>query len=234
MKTVIFCGGRGTRLNEETEKLPKPLIYLADGRPIIWHIMSIYSYYGFNKFVLCLGYKGHIFKEILEKYSNFEIEYVDTGQESGTAERLRRIEKYVGDRFFLTYGDGLADINIKSLLKFHNSGKKIGTVSAVRPLVRFGMLETDGQDVKSFRKYEAPTQGWIDGGFFVFENRIFEYLKSVKEKDMFEGEPLENLSSDGELRAYKHEEYWQCIDTYRDLLSVNKAISFGNDKWKVW
>lgn len=231
MKVVIFCGGRGTRLNEETENTPKPLINLADKKPIIWHIMSGYLERGFNDFILCLGYKGELFPQLLSKYEQFNIKYLETGIKSGTAERLRCVKDFVGDNFFVTYGDGISNIDIKSSYNYHISHGKIGTVSAVRPLIRFGKLEINGNSVKSFRKYESPKEGWIDGGFFVFTKDIFNYLEDIDKTSMFEGSPLEHLSSDGELNAYKHEGYWQCIDTYRDLVKVNKDLKIKEKLW---
>lgn len=257
IKTVILCGGMGTRLKEETEYRPKPMVEIG-GRPILWHIMKIYSHYSFNDFILCLGYKGEIIKNYFLNYkfvrndftihlendvpptihSNllepWNITLTDTGSKTGTAGRIKKISKYVGDIFFVTYGDGVANINIKKLLEFHKSHGKIATVTAVHPLTRFGMLDVKEIKVNSFKKHASATQGWIDGGFFVFNNNIFEYLKDVEDEEMLEGRPLEQLAEDGELMAYKHEGYWKCVDTYRDMEELNNEISRGKAGWMVW
>lgn len=257
MKTVILCGGMGTRLREETEKMPKPLIPI-DEKPILWHIIKIYSHYGFNNFVLCLGYKGNKIKDYFVNYDlfesditvtmgdqsspvfhnrvaeNWEITMAETGLQTGTAGRVKKIKEYVGDQFFMTYGDGVADVNIKQLLEFHNSHGKIATVTAVRPLARFGMLNLDKERVTQFKKFASPKRGWIDGGFFVFNRDIFDYLADVGDEEMLEGRTLENLAKDNELMAYKHGGYWRCIDTFRDVLQTQKDIQNGEDRWRVW
>ena len=232
-KVVILCGGRGTRLNEETHLIPKPLIKVDD-KPILWHIMNIYSYYGFNDFVLCLGYKGQLIKEYFSAYSQWNIEFVETGLETGTAGRVKKIKEYVGERFFLTYGDGLSDVNILKLEEFHNSHGGISTVTAVRPLARFGMLNLKNDKVVNFKKYSQASQGWIDGGFFVFDEDIFNYIGNCDDKEMLEGRILEDLARTDKFCAFKHEGYWKCIDTYRDLLDVRKDIETSNDKWNTW
>ena len=233
IKAVILCGGRGTRLGEITDKIPKPLVKI-DGKPILWHIMRIYSHYNINNFVLCLGYKGQMIKDYFSSMDDWNITFAETGLNTGTAARVLKIKEHIDDQFFLTYGDGIADVDISKLLHFHDSHGKIGTVTAVRPLVRFGMLDLDGSRVSSFSKYSIPSQGWIDGGFFVFNRNIFNYLRSIDKNEMLEGKTLENLSHDEELMAFRHEGYWKCIDTNRDLLSVTKDIETGNDKWRVW
>lgn len=257
MKTVILCGGMGTRLREETEKIPKPLIPVDD-KPILWHIIKIYSHYDFNEFVLCLGYKGNKIKEYFVNYDmfesditvkmgnqgspvyhnrvteNWEITMAETGLNTGTAGRIKRVEDYVGESFFMTYGDGVADVNINELFEFHKAHGKIATVTAVRPLARFGMLDLDGDCVTQFKKFASPKRGWIDGGFFVFNRQIFDYLADVKDEEMLEGRTLENLAKDNELMAFKHGGYWRCIDTFRDVLQINKDIERGEDLWRVW
>lgn len=234
MKVVIFCGGRGTRLSEKTDLIPKPLIKLRDGNPILWHIMKIYSYYGFNDFVLCLGYKGSLIQDYFSDSNKFNIEFVDTGLETGTAGRLKLVENFLDDEFFLTYGDGLSDVNISNLLDHHRDNGKIATVTAVRPLVRFGMLEIEGNFVRTFTKRTEFMQNWIDGGFFVLNKRIFEYLENIDLDEMLEGKIIDNLARVNELVAFKHTKYWKCIDTYRDLSQVNEDISNGSDNWRVW
>ena len=257
IKTVILCGGMGTRLKKETEVRPKPMLEIGN-RPILWHIMKIYSYYSFNDFVLCLGYKGHIIKSYFLNYEflqndftihlnssekpqihshsqeQWRITLAETGLKTGTAGRIKKIKKYVEDTFFVTYGDGVADVNIKDLLEFHKSHGKIATVTAVHPPSRFGLLEIDGGKVKRFKKHLATKEGWIDGGFFVFNKDLFKYLEDIEDGDMLEGKPLEWLAQDEELMAYKHEGYWKCMDTYRDMKELNEDISRGNAKWMVW
>ena len=247
----------GTRLKEETEYMPKPMVKIGS-RPILWHIMKIYSHHSFNDFVLCLGYKGEIIKNYFLNYKfarndftvhlgdevpptinsktlePWNITLADTGLKTGTAGRLKKINKYVGDTFFVTYGDGVADVNIKELLKFHKSHGKIATVTAVHPPSRFGLLYVKGNDVRRFKKHVSTQQGWIDGGFFVFESALFEYLKDVKNEEMLEGRPLEKLAEDGELMAYKHEGYWKCLDTYRDMKELNNEIMMRKAKWMIW
>ncbi len=271
MKVVILCGGRGTRFREKTEYKPKPMIEIG-GRPILWHIMKIYAYYGFRDFVLCLGYKGRDVKEYFLRYelinSDFCIELgsknitpyistqeqgwlitlVDTGEDAMTGARLKRVEKYIDtDLFMLTYGDGLAHINISELVEFHKSHGKIGTVTGVHPSSRFGELVVDGNHVLEFGEKPRIRDSYINGGFFVFNNKIFSYVED-KDDCIFERKPLENLASDGELMIYKHEGFWQCMDTYRDLQlldnlwkgqEIEKELYFESIKgkkppWKVW
>jgi len=234
MKTVIFCGGRGTRMNEETDKIPKPLIKLSDSNPILWHLMNIYKSNGFNDFILCLGYKGDKIREYFSNSSEFNIKFVDTGIDTGTAGRLLKVQDLVSSNFFVTYGDGLSNINIKNLLKFHLNHGKMVTVSAVRPLVRFGLLDVKNNKVLGFKKRSLALGGWIDGGFFVMEKDIFKYLNKIDEAEMLEGKILNRVAHDDKFMAYKHEDYWKCIDTYRDLLSINKDLVEGNADWMVW
>tara|TARA_Y100001980_G_C14517226_1_gene292529 strand:+ start:667 stop:1386 length:720 start_codon:yes stop_codon:yes gene_type:complete len=232
-KLVILAGGRGTRLNEKTRDIPKPLLSLGDSKPIIWHIMNWYSKHGFKDFVVCLGYKGHLISDYfnVNPQDGWNIDFVDTGLEDGTASRVYQIKKYVGETFFLTYGDGLSNVNISSLLNFHLENKKLATVTAVRPLVRFGLLKLDNNQVKSFNKYSKPPDGWIDGGFFVFQKEIFDMISIVDKSEMLEGAVLENLARLDEFCAYRHEDYWRCIDTYRDLQMVNEDIKEKKGLW---
>jgi len=232
---VILCGGKGTRLGDKTEKIPKPLLPIGS-KPILWHIMKIYSFFGFSNFILCVGYKGDSIKSYFEDTHNEEwnVNCVDTGIDTGTAGRIKKIEHLVSEDFFVTYGDGLSDLSIDKLLDFHKNHGKKSTVTAVRPLIRFGMLDIVGEKVISFDKYSAPQQGWIDGGFFVFKKSIFDYFGSVKDSDMLEGPILEKLARDGQLMANKYEGYWRCIDTSRDLASAEKDFFDSKNNWVLW
>ncbi len=254
-KVVILCGGRGTRINEETSFRPKPLIPIGEV-PILWHIMKIYSHYGYKDFVLCLGYKGELIKEFfinLEwkindiklnsrkgrafnvhknlEHDDWNITFVDTGLESLTGLRLKKIENHIDtDNFFVTYGDGLADINIKELLNFHINKQKIATLTAINPPSRFGILEIDHQtDVVSSFREKIATSDWVNGGFFVFKKNIFDYLEG---DTMFEMTTLPKLSNQNQLAAYKHKTFWQCMDTYRDYKYLNEIWNSGKVPWK--
>ena len=257
MKVVILCGGQGTRLREETEYKPKPMVEIG-GHPILWHIMKSYSFFGFNEFVLCLGYKGEIIRDYFYHYktrsNDFTIELkngkidihdskddndwvvtlADTGTAAMTGARVKRIEKYVAeDTFMLTYGDGVGDINIKELLKFHRAHGKIGTLTGVSPPSRFGELSVSGTKVTSFREKPKDLDGTINGGYFVFNKEFFDYL-SEDDGCYLEREPLANLADDNELNVYRHAGFWQCMDTYRDLQHLNEYWNAGNAPWKVW
>jgi glucose-1-phosphate cytidylyltransferase len=257
MKTVILCGGQGTRLREETEYRPKPMVEIG-GRPILWHIMKIYGYHGFTEFVLCLGYRGNTIREYFLNYQSmvtdfsielgseggriryhndhderdFSVTLADTGPDTMTGGRLKRVERYIDeDCFMLTYGDGLADIDLRSLLAFHNSHGRIATVTAIRPFSRFGGLEiTPNGTVAQFRE-KPRTEEWISGGFFVFRREVFEYLD---ENCILEQEPLSNLARDRELMAYRHDGFWYAMDTYRDFLYLNDLWGRGNAPWQIW
>lgn len=257
MNVVILCGGLGTRLREETEYKPKPMVEIGS-RPIIWHIMKIYSHYGFSDFVLCLGYKGEMIKEYFYHYkmrnSDFTVELksgnieihdlkekndwkvtlVDTGKNTMTGARVKKIEKYIKDNMFLlTYGDGLADVNIKDTVKFHKKNGKIGTVTGVYPPSRYGELKTAGKKVISFAEKPLSYTRAVNGGFFVFNREIFDYL-SEKEDCVLEREPLEKLAKDGELDFFEHRGFWQCMDTYRDYQYLNELWEKRKAPWKVW
>lgn len=256
-KVVILCGGRGTRMEEETEVRPKPMVEIG-GKPILWHIMKIYSNYGYNDFILCLGYKGKIIKEYFLNYQvmnsdftlklgtnelifynktgekDWQITFVDTGENAQTGARVKRIEKYIdGDLFMLTYGDGVANININNLLKFHKRHGKIGTVTGVHPSSRFGELVIKEDQVIEFGEKPQIKGGFINGGFFVFRREFFRYLKD-DDNCFMEKEPLEDLSRDGQLKVFLHEEFWQCMDTRRELDLLNKLWISGRPPWKVW
>ena len=253
MKTVILCGGLGTRLREETEFRPKPMIMIGD-RPILWHIMRLYSEYGFKDFILCLGYKGEVIKNYFLEYdlvnsdftialgtkgitrhsvfhneSDWQVTLTDTGNRTMTGGRIKRIEKYIdGDTFITTYGDGLANINLGELLRFHRDKGKIATVTGVRPVARFGELSVDGDLVRDFSEKPQIEQGWINGGFFVFQRKVFDYLD---EGCVLEKEPLERLAQDNQLAVYKHAGYWRCMDTYRDFEALNQEWVSGRPGW---
>lgn len=232
MKTVILCGGRGTRLGEHGKSVPKALIQIG-GRPILWHLLSIYSHYGVNDFVLCLGFLGNEIRDYFSQNSNgWNINFVDTGQDTNTGGRLKQVESHLvaEDIFCVTYGDGLADIDIAELVKFHRSHGKIATVSAVHPYSNFGLMDLgDDGAVERFRE-KPKLKEWINGGFFVFDRRIFDYLD---DDCTLEREPFEQLSRLGEMMAYRHEGFWKCMDTFKDSLEFEQLWRDGAT-WKVW
>lgn len=256
MKVVILAGGRGTRLSEETTNIPKPMVEIG-GKPIIWHIMKIYSHYGFNDFIICLGYKGYMIKEYFLHYfmhmsdvtidlkknsvkvhstasEPWKITLLDTGLETMTGGRLKRIQKYVGNETFLmTYGDGVGDINIKEVAKFHRHAKKLATVTAVQLAGRFGALDI-GKDgsVSSFLEKPTGDGAWINGGFFVLEPGIINYIPS--DATIWEYESLKKIAKDNQLAAYKHHGFWRCMDNLRDKVELEGFWSSGNPAWKIW
>ena len=231
MKTIILAGGYGTRLDEMTDTIPKPMVEIG-GLPIIVHIMKLYAYYGHNDFYIALGYKADVIKKYFSTFkSDWNINLVDTGLDTMTGGRCKIISKIIGkERCFLTYGDGLSDVNINKLKDFHIcNGNKV-TVSAVHPSARFGELDLDGDRVLSFKEKPQLQKGWINGGFFVCEPEFFEY---IDEDTMLEREPLEKATQDQELYAYKHEGFWQCMDTRRDYKLLEKLWSENQAPWKV-
>ncbi len=259
IKVVILCGGLGTRLREETEFLPKPMVKIGD-KPILWHIMKIYAQYGLKDFVLCLGYKGEMIKDYFLNYEalnndftvelgkNREIEIYSTHEENGwrvtladtgdktlKGARLKKVEKYINDSdtFMLTYGDGLAKIDLNTLLVYHQSHGKMVTVTGVSPASRFGELKVSDNQVESF--IEKPAQGseLINGGFLVVNKGIFDYLSLDENCDLEYG-ALEEIAKKGQLMVYKHKDFWACMDTYRDLECLNKKWNENNAEWKVW
>ncbi len=258
MKVVILCGGLGTRLREETEFRPKPMIEIG-GKPILWHIMRIYSHFGFKEFILCLGYKGEMIKEYFYNYeilsNDFTIElgkresiemhaasrevgwkitFADTGDAALKGARLKRIEKYItGDTFMVTYGDGLADVDIPGLLKFHKRHKKIATVTGVNAAARFGELKIQNGRVAKFFEKRTAHKEFINGGFFVFDKRIFRYLEDKDSCDLEYG-ILEQLAARQELVAYLHRGFWACMDTLRDVEYLNQLWHKNRADWKVW
>jgi glucose-1-phosphate cytidylyltransferase len=255
VKTVILAGGMGTRLSEETGARPKPMVEIG-GMPILWHIMKIYSAYGLNDFVICLGYRGYMIKEYFANYylhtcdvtfdvargamevhqssaEPWRVTLVDTGTDTQTGGRLKRVLSYVGDEdFCLTYGDGLADVDIPRLLEFHRAEGTLGTVTAVQPGGRFGALDVDGKRVAGFREKPEGDDSWINGGFFVFSPRIGDYIDG--DATVFEQEPLRRLSAEGQLSAYEHDGFWQPMDTIREKNRLEELWQTGNAPWKVW
>jgi len=256
MKVVILAGGFGTRLAEETEVRPKPMIEIG-GRPILWHIMKIYAAQGFNDFFIALGYKGEIIKRyFLDYYSlcgnmiinladgkaviseneqleDWTVNLIDTGQQSMTGGRIRRLQPFLKDEtFMVTYGDGVADVDLKKLIEFHRSHGKTATVTAVRPPARFGELLFNEDSTVDFSEKPQTHAGWINGGFLVFEPRIFDYLSG--DDSVLEIEVLERLASEKQLVAYRHQGFWQCMDTLRDKRQLEAAWESGDSPWKVW
>ncbi len=256
MKAVILAGGLGTRLSEETHLKPKPMVEIG-GKPIIWHILNIYSNYGINEFIICCGYKGYIIKEYFKNYflhvndvfidlkknkldiiekinESWKITLVDTGENTMTGGRLKRIEKYINNEtFFCTYGDGLADVNIDLLLEHHRKSGKIATLSAVKPPGRYGALEIEnGFEVTKFQEKPKGDGNWVNGGFFVLEPKVMDFIDG--DSTVFEEEPLKNLAKDGQLTAFKHYGFWQPMDTLRDKNLLEELWIKGNAPWKIW
>jgi glucose-1-phosphate cytidylyltransferase len=258
MKVVILAGGLGTRLSEETDVRPKPMVEIG-GKPIIWHIMKTYSHYGFNEFVICCGYKGYVIKEYFANYflhqtdvtfdlsnnsmkvhnsgsENWKVTLVDTGITTNTAGRIKRIKNYVGNEaFMLTYGDGVADIDINELLAFHKKAGKIATLTSIQLPGRFGNVETDENGtVKTFQEKPLGDGVWINGGFFVLEPGIFKYLEGDMDQVQWEKKPLIEIANDGQLAAYKHSGFWKCMDAIRDKIELEDLWQGNNADWKIW
>ena len=230
---VILCGGRGTRLREKTESIPKPLVEIG-GRPIVWHVISIYAARGFGRFLLCTGYKGEQMAEwaaATDWPDGLEVRCIDTGLETPTGGRLKLIEDEVESEFCATYADGVADIDLVRLVEVHRERGQIGTVTVVQPELQFGVAELDESDaVRGF--VEKPSlDNWINGGFFCFQRGFFDYLK---EDSVLEREPLARLATDGQLNAYRHEGFWDCMDTYKDSVMLNDLWAAGDPPWRVW
>ena len=229
MKTIILCGGYGTRLSEETVIKPKPMVKIGN-KPILEHIMNIYKYYGYNKFVLALGYKSEYIKKFYKNKKNIELVY--TGKDTKTGGRLLRLKNYLKNEktFMLTYGDGVSNINIKKAVRFHKKHGKIATITAVRPPLRFGELKISRNKVRSFKEKPQVGQGWVNGGFFIFNNEVLNFIKD--DQTMLEREPLEKLTKAGQLMAFEHKGFWKCMDTMRDKILLNKLWKEGNALWK--
>jgi len=233
MKAVILAGGRGTRLSEETQMRPKPMLKIGE-KPALWHIMKIFSHYNINDFVICCGYKGEIIKEYFENISEkWNIDLVDTGLDTMTGGRIKRIQKYIDNkRFFLLYGDDLKSVNIPELLNFHIKNKKLVTVTAAQPPGRFGILKLDEDNVIEMREKPPGDESWINGGYYVLEPEIFNYLS--KDSDVWEGEPLHKLIKEKQVSAFKYNGIYQPLDTLRDKINLEKMWDDGNPYWKVW
>lgn len=251
MKIVILAGGKGTRISEYTNVIPKPMVPIGD-KPIIWHIMKIYAHYGFNDFVVALGYKSDVIKDYFIKFNSLNSDFtvdlsngnveihqnrpldwkvtlVETGEETMTGGRLKRLKKYLNEEtFMLTYGDGLANINIKKLLDFHYRNKKLVTMTAVRPTARFGELELESNLVTSFKEKPQLKDGWVNGGFFVMDKKFIDFIQD--DSEMLERKPLENVANNNNLIAYKHDGFWQCMDNIRDLEKL-KQLWKSNPPW---
>lgn len=253
MKCVLLAGGFGTRLSEYTDNIPKPMVEIG-GTPMLVHIMRLYSKYNINDFIVSCGYKADYIKEYFSNYvtknsdftinlgdnsvefhtaplDNFKITFVDTGLDTMTGGRIKGVAKYLrGERFCATYGDGIADLKIDDLLKFHENHGKLASVTAVRPRARFGELNLENDYVRSFKEKPQLEQGWINGGFFVFENRVLEFISD--HTTVLEASPLENLAESGELKAFRHEGFWQCMDTKRDRDFLDVLYTSGSAPWK--
>jgi glucose-1-phosphate cytidylyltransferase len=233
MDVVILCGGRGTRLQERTQEIPKPLVEIG-GQPILWHIARLYAEQGLRRFVLCTGYKGELIEAFVRAQAwpeGVEVTCVDTGLDTPTGGRIHRIADRVGERFCATYGDGLADIDLRAELAFHRRHGATATMTVVRPELQFGIADIDDDDrVTGF--HEKPRgEHWVNGGFFVFERDVFDVLT---EESVLERGPLERLAADGQLRAYRHTGFWECMDTYKDAVALNDLWAAGRAPWKVW
>ena len=256
MKAVILAGGLGTRLSEETSVKPKPMVEIG-GKPILWHIMKIYSYYGINDFIICCGYKGYMIKEYFANYflhqsditfdmsknkikihqkraEPWKVTLIDTGEKTMTGGRIKRIKGYIdeGEDFCLTYGDGLANINIAELIKFHKGHRKLATLSSVLPPGRFGALEIKDSQITSFFEKPSGDGAFINGGFFVLNSKAIDYIKG--DTTVWEQEPLNNLANSGELMSFKHEDFWQPMDTLRDKYYLEELWESNKAPWKLW
>lgn len=254
MKVVILAGGYGTRLSEETAVIPKPMIEIG-GRPLLWHLMKSFSEQGFNEFVVALGYKGEVIKRYFMHYAdtasdlkidlesgkterrgtigeNWKIELVDTGLDTMTGGRLRKLRDCIDDTFFFTYGDGLSTVDANKLLEFHRAHKKRATVTAVSTPSKFGVLQLDGSTVRKFSEKPEQATTYINGGFFVLEPEVIDYIDG--DSTPWESEPCEKLASEGQLQAYKHDGYWQCVDTLHELRLLRNAWDNGEAPWKTW
>jgi len=255
MKVGILAGGVGSRLAEETQIKPKPMVEIG-GKPILWHIMMYYSYYGFKEFVIALGYKGEVIKKYMVDYCSINsdlrvnlnngeveirdgdkcdwlVELIDTGLPTLTGGRIKRLAPYLGNQtFMLTWGDGVSDVDLHDLLRFHRSHGKLATLTAVRPSARFGHLKLNGEKILEFSEKPQTAEGWINGAFFVLEPGVFDYIDG--DDTQWEKEPLERLAIDGQLMAYKHTSFWQCMDTLRDKVLLEKLWEQGNSPWRIW
>jgi glucose-1-phosphate cytidylyltransferase len=256
MKAVILAGGLGTRISEESHLRPKPMIEIG-GQPILWHIMKMYSHHGINDFIICAGYKQHKIKEYFSDYflhcsdvtfdfskggrmeihnnasESWKVTVIDTGLKTMTGGRIKRIKDFVDNKtFMLTYGDGVSDVNIKELLKYHKGHKKAATITAVQPDGRFGTLDIADGSVNAFREKRIEDTGWVNGGFMVLEPRVFDYI--ADDETVFEQGPMDALSREGQLMAFKHSGFWQCMDTLRDKEKLDSLWNSNEAPWKLW
>jgi len=255
MKTAILAGGMGSRLAEETDIKPKPMVEVG-GRPLLWHIMQHYAHFGFTDFVIALGYKGEYIKRYMLDYGlgeddltvsvgsgdvlrhgnrrpDWTVDLVDTGLHTMTGGRIKRLQPFIGQsRFFLTWGDGVSNVNLKELLAFHKGHGKLATVTAVRPPARFGHMIFDGDRVQEFSEKPQASEGWINGAFFVLEPQVFDYIEG--DNTAWEKDPMERLARDGQLMAYRHTDFWQCMDTLRDRRLLETLWESGTAPWKIW
>jgi glucose-1-phosphate cytidylyltransferase len=256
MKVVILAGGFGTRLSEETHLKPKPMVEIGQ-KPILWHIMKIYSHYGYNDFIICLGYKGYLIKEYFANYflhqsditiniknnsikvhqnaaEPWQVTLIDTGEKTMTGGRVKRVQKYINNEtFMLTYGDGVSDIDINKLLAYHRSHGKLVTLTSSQPSGRFGTLHLDKKDnVRSFHEKPAGDGAWVNAGFFVMESAVFDYIEG--DETTLEREPLEELAREGQLVAYRHRSFWKPMDTLRDKMELESLWNSGKAPWKIW
>ena len=233
MKAVILAGGYGTRISEESHLRPKPMIEIG-GKPILWHIMKIYSKYKINDFIICCGYMGDIIKEYFSNFDSepWNIQLIDTGLDTMTGGRIKRIEKHIDGTFCATYGDGLSDVNINNLISFHKEKKSLATLTASHPPGRFGVLNLSGDYVSEFHEKLVMKSSWINGGFFVFEPEIFDYLQD--DSTVLERTPLEDLAKEQKLTAFKHDGFWHPMDTLRDKRQLEDLWKTGKAPWKIW
>ena len=255
MKVAILAGGLGTRLSEETTVKPKPMVEIG-GKPMLWHIMKIYAAYGYKEFVIALGYKGEMIKEYFLNYhyhsrsltvnlksgavsthngdgEDWIVHLLDTGHDTNTGGRVKRVAEFIGpDPFMLTYGDGVSNVNIPQLIDFHQQQSKLVTLTAVRPPARFGQMVVENGQVRQFREKPQIGEGWINGGFFVLQPEIINYIEG--DNTAWEFESMEQLAAEGQIAAYQHEDFWQCMDTQRDVFSLERLWREGNAKWKIW
>ena len=234
MKVVILAGGYGTRISERSHLIPKPMIEIG-GKPILWHIMKIYSAYKIDDFVICLGYKGEKIKEYFGQFDSklWNIQLVDTGEDTMTGGRLKRIQDHIDDTFCVTYGDGLSDVDINNLISFHKEKNSIATLTAVHPPERFGVLDISGEHVTEFHEKFSGESSWVNGGFFVFEPEIFYYLQDG-DSTILEKTPLETLAKEHKLTAFRHDGFWYPMDTLRDKNHLEKLWSSEKAPWKIW
>ena len=234
MKAVILAGGYGTRITEESHLKPKPMIKIGE-MPILWHIMKIYSEYNINDFVICCGYKEEVIKEYFSKFDSksWNIELVNTGLDTMTGGRIKRIQNHIDDTFCLTYGDGLSDVNITDLISFHKEKKSLATLTAVHPPERYGVVNLSGHYVTEFREKHTSESSWINGGFFVFEPKIFDYLQDG-DSTILEKKPLETLAKEQQLTAFKHTGFWHPMDTLRDKNHLENLWNTKKAPWKIW